>query len=327
MSAISTGDFSPISSRVRIKRSSSGRNDDAVSTRKKLCIGDANNGASVSGSPSASIPSMTTRSSASKEKSRDQTDNVSQLSCIVKEIVNKCSVTKVLKEPIFVGQLRHMALWDTYAECEEVPLHPVYMYLCDDLSLYIVELPYEKHDYFARNIFAQLRDQSQYVESVGSGRTNHMEADKRIVPHPDTPGLQLPARIDWNKIFTLVVEIGLSQEWAGETGLDEKARKWFKVRRAHGLQFILCVKIDVDDRNAISNVLYKLYDISTMDRFRTFEPTEIGLLPNAADATIELDARRVLCIPLGSPLPPEFNGDTFSIDLARTRDLTIRFGY
>ena len=59
-----------------------------------------------------------------------------------------------------------------------------------------------------------------------------------------------------------------------------------------------------------------------MDRnFRTFAATHLGLQQNvAANAQIQLDAHRLLSIPVNRSLPPGFNGKTFLINLEASRD-------
>jgi hypothetical protein len=210
-----------------------------------------------------------------------------------------------------------------------VPLLPKYLFLDDDnLDLFIIELPTDKHDYMARNILLQLRDQCRYVDSVGSGRRNHMEADERIRPDPDTPNVQLPQGVSMVDLSTLVVEVGLSQKWTGKGGLDDKAKKWFQNRNSLGLQYILCVKIDIQRHTRVINdVSYKLYNLQVMaGNFRAFAATHLGLQQNVANAQIQLDARRLLSIPVNQPLPPGFNGNTFVINLETSRDKIIRTG-
>jgi hypothetical protein len=60
--------------------------------------------------------------------------------------------------------------------------------------------------------------------------------------------------------------------------------------------------------------------------FRTFAATHLGLQQNVANAEIQLDARRLLSIPVNQPLPPGFNGNTFVINLETSRDKIIRTG-
>jgi hypothetical protein len=130
-------------------------------------------------------------------------------------------------------------------------------------------------------------------------------------------------------LSTLVIEVGLSQKWAGRGGLDDKAKKWFQDRNSLGLQYILCVKIDlVRQTQKINDVSYKLYDLQLMaGNFRTFAPTHLGLQQNVpAIAQIQLDAHRLLSIPVNQPLPPGFIRNTFVINLETIRDKIIRTG-
>jgi hypothetical protein len=58
--------------------------------------------------------------------------------------------------------------------------------------------------------------------------------------------------------------------------------------------------------------------------FRTFAATHLGVQQNTdANAQIQLDAHRLLSIPVNQPLPPGFNGNTFVINLQTSRDAMI----
>ena len=256
-----------------------------------------------------------------------QIRSVVGMSELLNDIVKK---NDSLDEPIYVGQLEHLNIWDEYSLLDGVPLLPKYLFLDDDhLDLFIIELPTDKHEYMAQNIFARLRDQCQYVDSLGSGRTNHKEAEESIRPDPDTPNVQLPQGVSMADLSTLVIEVGLSQKWTGIGGLDDKAKKWFQDRNSLGLQYILCVKIDlVRQTQKINDVSYKLYDLQLMaGNFRTFAPTHLGLQQNVpAIAQIQFDAHRLLSIPVNQPLPPGFIRNTFVINLETIRDKIIRTG-
>ena len=258
-----------------------------------------------------------------------QIRSVVGMSELLNDFVKKSDSLDELDEPIYIGQLEHLNIWDEYGLLDDVPLLPKYLFLDDDnLDLFIIELPTDKHDYMARDMFAQLRDQCRDVDSVGSGRRNHMEADERICPDPDTSNLQLPQGVSMAALSTLVIEVGLSQKWTGKGGLDDKAKKWFQKRNSLGLQYILCVKIDIQKHTRVINdVSYKLYDRQVMaGNFRTFAATHLGLQQNVANAQIQLDARRLLSIPVNQPLPPGFNANTFVINLETSRDKIIRTG-
>jgi hypothetical protein len=234
----------------------------------------------------------------------------------------------VLDQPIYIGRLENVDIWEEYCQQDHVPLLPKYVFLDEyNLDLYIIELPTDKHEFLARNILLQMRDECKYIESVGSGRRNHIEADERICPSALTPNLQLSQGVEMQFLSTVVIEVGLSQKWTGKGGLDDKARRWFLNRNALGLQYILCVKIDMDmNTRAITDVSYKLYDLLIMQNFSTFAAKHLNLQQNAADAQIQLDARRVLSIPVNQPLPQGFNGNTFIINLETSRDATILKG-
>jgi hypothetical protein len=236
------------------------------------------------------------------------------------DICVKTNENSMLNEPIYVGRLKNIEILNEYCLQDNVPLLPKFLFLDDDsLDLFIIELPTEIHEYVARHIFKQLVKQSDFIDSVGSGRRNHMEADERIRPSPRTPNLQLAQGVS---LSTLVIEVGLSQKWKGRGGLDEKARKWFQSRNSIGLQYILCVKIDFDD-GAITDFSYKLYDLQMMDRFQVLDATH---LLNGENSQIQLDARRVLSIPINQSLPQEFHGNTIFINLEMSRDDVILAG-
>lgn len=254
--------------------------------------------------------------------------SVAGLSKRIDVFIKKGSLTDMLDEPIYVGRLQNLHIWDEYSLQDHMPLLPKYMFLDDNLDLLIIELPTEKHDYMTRHILMQLRDECKYIDSVGSGRRNHMEADERIRPSPRTPNFQLSQGVPIASLSTLVIEVGLSQKWTGRGGLDDKAKRWFQRRNALGLEYILCVKIDIDKHaRAITDVSYKLYDLQLMDNFHTFAATHLYLLQNAANAQVQLDARRVLSIPFNQPLPQGFNGNTLFINIETSRDDTILSGF
>ena len=285
---------------------------------------DANAQKKVHGLASAcsSVPSQMERTKANSLSS------VEELSQLIEELVEKNSSAEVLETPVLIGRLPSLELWDDYGLDDRVPLSPKHLFLDDDLDLYLVELPSNKHEYMAEHILLQLRDQCEYIESFGSGRTNHMEADKRISPSELTPNLHLPPGVPMSCLSTLVIEIGLSQNWTGQRGLDAKAKKWFRIRNSLGLQYILCVKVDIDRTSrGITDVSYKLYDLQLMTTFRTSAATHLYLAQNAPGARIQLDARRVLSIPANQPLPQTFIGDSFFINLETTRDQTILRGF
>jgi hypothetical protein len=111
-----------------------------------------------------------------------QIRSVVAMSGLLNDIVEK---NDSLDEPIYVGQLEHLNIWDEYGLLDGVPLLPKYLFLDDDhLDLFIIELPTDKHESMAQNIFAQLVRQCQYIDSLGSGRKNHKEADECIRPDP-----------------------------------------------------------------------------------------------------------------------------------------------
>jgi hypothetical protein len=272
-----------------------------------------------------SLPAISSRKKDVDEKIQVIPTVFARLSKRIGILIKK---TEFLDEPLYVGRLENIDLWEEYGLHENVPLLPKYLFLDDNLDLYIIELPNEKHDYMARLIFKQLVTQCEEIDSVGSGRRNYIEADERICPSPRTPNLQLAQGVTMTSISTFVIEVGLSQKWEGKGGLDEKARKWFDIRNSLGLQYILCLKIDNDNtaQKAITNVSFKLYDLQLMSIFKTFAPTDLFLHQNGALAQIQLDARRVLSIPANQSLPQGFNGNTFMINLDRCRDDTILKG-
>jgi hypothetical protein len=71
--------------------------------------------------------------------------------------------------------------------------------------------------------------------SVVAGRTNHMEADQRISANAKTPNFHLPSGVKIEDLSTLVVEVGILQDWDKIGGLDEKAKKWLSLRNRLGI--------------------------------------------------------------------------------------------
>jgi hypothetical protein len=187
--------------------------------------------------------------------------------------VKKFSTDEILNQPIFVGRLENADIWEEYCVHDPVPLLPKFFFLDDDnLDLFIIELPSEKHEFTARHILLQLGRQCEFIDSVGCGRRrrNHMEADDRVVPSYLTFNVHLAQGIT----TTLLSTVGISQKWSGKGGLDENAKMWFQNRNSFGLQYILCVKIDRD----IIDVSYKLYDLQVMNSFYTFASTHSNAL-------------------------------------------------
>jgi hypothetical protein len=241
-------------------------------------------------------------------------DSVQKVSKRINYLLKKIESEEIIDQPIFVGKLKSLELWDQYAFNDNVSLNPKYLFLDDHLYLYIIELPTEKHEFMSAEILLQLIRQSRYIRSFGSGRTNHIEADQRITSSYDTPKLQIPQGTTLASLSTLVVEVGLSQNW---NSLDEKAKKWFQLRDSLGLQYILCVKIDINNQRSISDISFKLYDINN---FQAMDPTHLFLEQNLVFPRIQLDAKRILSIP---DIPIEFNGKDFIIDLEEIRDEII----
>jgi hypothetical protein len=262
-----------------------------------------------------------------KDNQKKFIDQICSVTALSEQIVKKYSL-EMLEQPIYIGRLQNIEIWDEYSLQDNMPLLPKYLFLDDNLDLWIIELPTEKHEYMASHIFGQLRDQCKYIDSVGSGRRNYMEADQRICPSPRTPNFQLAQGITLASLSTLVIEVGIFQKWTRRGGLDDKARRWFMSRNAFGLEYILCVKIDIDkDTRAITDISYKLYDLQLMTNFHTFAAIHLYLDQNVANAQVQLDAKRVLSIPVNQPLPQGFNGNTLLVNLEMTRDDTILSGF
>jgi hypothetical protein len=84
---------------------------------------------------------------------------------------------------------------------------------------------------------------------LGSCLISRMQADERIRSEMSTPHRVLPGGVSNADLSTLVIEVGLSQLWAGVGGLDLKARRWF------------------DIRHHITDASYKLYDVAVLGVF------------------------------------------------------------
>jgi hypothetical protein len=123
----------------------------------------------------------------------------------------------------------------------------------------------------------------------------------------------------------MVIEVGISQKWEKRGGLDEKARKWFRVLRMRGLQYILCVKVD-KKKNQSSEYSYKLYDVPALNRVFPAPTPDPIKFTEALEATVHLNARCILGIHPNTPLPQGVN-DPIIINLSYIRDRVIAKGY
>jgi hypothetical protein len=127
-----------------------------------------------------------------------------------------------------------------------------------------------------------------------------------------TPGI--PQNSTWENYATVIVEIGVSQKWGKRGGLDEKAKKWFNALRLHGLQYILCVKVDLK-RHESPEYSYKLYDVPGLNGEFPEPPPNPTSFTNDSAAKVYLDPRRILGIPSSSSLPQGV-ADPIVIDLS-----------
>jgi hypothetical protein len=225
------------------------------------------------------------------EEEKEEVLNFDQLCRLVSEKVAECeSDQKDL--PFAIGRIANEMLWEEYLERDDVP-YPSKFLDVFNLTIYIIELPYTSiHEYISSEIFVQLCVKSKLLCSVGSGCVAHMQADGRIRPRRVHSTRGFPA----NNCGTLIIEVGISQHWSGDTGLDRKAQKWYNVRDQVGVQYILCVKIDMTDQ-AITGAQHKLFDVQAWNAVQV----PVDFMNGAC--LIEFDVRRVLGIPAGIELP------------------------
>jgi hypothetical protein len=168
---------------------------------------------------------------------------IHNLKTLLKEIEKLLKSGDNLDDPILVGKVSSVDVWNEYLEYEQPPLRPKFCFFSrDTLEVFIVEFPITfLHETFVVEIFAQLRDQSTFVSSGGSATVSFNQADQFITPRIYTPGFSgIPANTSWTNYSTLLVEVGLSQGYGGNAGLDRKSRMWFDSLHMHGLQYILC---------------------------------------------------------------------------------------
>jgi hypothetical protein len=84
------------------------------------------------------------------------------------------------------------------------------------------------------------------------------------------------------------------------------------------------VKIQVDDKDSIVDVSYKLYDLLRKKRFKAQAAISLDL-NSSQPQFIQLNARRILSISWNRNLPQDFIGNTFRIDLVEIiNDLNLR---
>jgi hypothetical protein len=145
---------------------------------------------------------------------RSSVDNLQDL---YKLISDKVDIFKDSDLPYALARISNLSLWDEYLDQDDVPYPAKYMDIVD-LTIFIVELSASIHELFANEIFAQLRDQSKFIKSIGSARIAHMVADKRIRPSDITPGFGGLDKVSWADYGTVIIEVGLSQSWDSCTG-------------------------------------------------------------------------------------------------------------
>ena len=124
---------------------------------------------------------------------------------------------------------------------------------------------------------------------------------------------------------TLVIEIGVSQDWGDKTGLDAKAKRWFKALHMHGLEYILCIKICKDNAGKTTQFSYKLYDLQQMHGIFP-NPTPDPIIFSEGILILQFDSRRMLRIAPDGDLPHGVS-ETLYLDLSSIRDEASRNHY
>ena len=224
--------------------------------------------------------------------------------------------------PVLVALLAD-GVWESYCELEDkdqVPLELRFLHE-ENGELYIIELPTQIHEHYALRILIQLTRACEYLTSLGAGTVTHKQADQFILPLPNCPNAVIPA-VSRN-CATVIVEVGVSQGWAGNGGLDMKAQHWFVTQTA--LEYIVCVRI-VKHRvtRQVTSLTYKVYDIAACNGvFPLNNPATSFTVGNNHD--IVLDAHRVLRIPANAQLPAGCPAQ-FVINLVEIRASSFAFG-
>jgi hypothetical protein len=164
-------------------------------------------------------------------------------------------------------------VWERYCELEgdcKAPLQLRFLHK-ESENVYIIDIPTDIHEFYAREMLLQLARNSPYIDSLGAKTVNHKEADEFILPRPDCPNAIFPPNS--KNCATVIIEVGLSQRWSGVSGLDSKVHHWFLTQAA--LEYIICVKI-VKNRvtHTIKSLTYKVYDIAACNGiFPLYLPT------------------------------------------------------
>jgi hypothetical protein len=127
--------------------------------------------------------------------------NLKSLCLLIEKHVKDAGDDQVLEEPIWIGKVASLELWNEYTEYDKPPLHPKYLFFLDDtLDIFIVELPMHIHEFFSSEIFALQRDQCRFLQSVCS------QADQFIAPSYTTPGFGgLPMNTLWFNYSTFII--------------------------------------------------------------------------------------------------------------------------
>ncbi|KAI9916810.1 hypothetical protein PsorP6_017961 [Peronosclerospora sorghi] len=222
--------------------------------------------------------------------------------------------------------------WNRYVQSEAQLLKSRRMAWWDD-RVFIVELSSSLHEGPVLGVERAL------IEATGTGRSHlkhrgsayigyHanwpdeikdlialLEPDDCFGPCPYLPGSVLPPGFYWSDFHTLIVEVGVCRGWGhcrqeqGQAGprrlatLSEKADAW---RHCPGVAYVFCIRIS----RSLRVCEYRLYSI--VDGH--FEDPDMEHAPIEVNTVVQFDARRLLGIPPGTPLPVGFN-DPVQINL------------
>ena len=244
---------------------------------------------------------------------------------------------RLMSGPVLVARLADDgAAWEGYARLDEAPVGLNFLEVFDR-GVYIIELSESLiHSFYAMETFGQLARQSAYLSGGGSGSLGSKQADQIIFAKTTTPGFRaLPPRLlnpitggSRDRYASVIVEVGVSQNYKNLGGLDAKANGWLQTNRDKGLEYILCIKIEKDANWLTTGCSYKLYDVPSLGAHATVFPLNVQPIVDFSNGqhAVVLDSRRVHNITPGSPLPQGV-GATLRIDLSAIRDEALASQY
>ena len=208
--------------------------------------------------------------------------------------------------------------WDAFVESDVEKVKSTHMEWING-AIYIVEVPTSEHGNFTAALTDEVSFNARaggYNNAICSHGDTFVRARRRILPDasfgpkPDMHrfGAVLPGPFngDWGEYHTIKVEVGYSRQWGNEEKgqLDWKANQWATFA---GVEYVLCVAVS----DGLATAEYKLYSVGVRGaRLPAQNPTPVV----APTTIVQFDAHRVLGLPAGGGLPPNFP-DPYTIDL------------